>query len=424
MKDKVLYIEKIFGSFKETYVIEKNNSDYECSYEIKSGEQIFHSTDCKYVIDETVYKEFLSEIEKIYNKKGNKILLDNSNKYNFIINIPDLEINISGEDVENSFTAELTNYVKENFVYLSKQYDGNILSNNITFKLKTNDDTYSLTLKKEDEISASLSYVKKSELSTLSVGDLVEYIPVDKYNLFVEKIKNITNNWKSVYNAETDKNIWELSISTDNYKFFVEGTGGYPENWNQLIDLVVEYELIFKKLKKKDDRSVLIKYFKEELNVFNQDVEHFINELFDKHKDIFNEFIKSLEQKTYDFLYPIEVDGFTAKKLNEIQSESTTAEIYYTLLMLTLGFEETTDIISDFKTRTKKCEIELQKDIELEVDKIMLEQGIITENDIGKNVSVLGKANICENVKKRMLKERFNIDYKTFNERHPDIMID
>ena len=40
MKDKVLYIEKIFGSFKETYVIEKNNSDYECSYEIKSGEQI------------------------------------------------------------------------------------------------------------------------------------------------------------------------------------------------------------------------------------------------------------------------------------------------------------------------------------------------------------------------------------------------
>ena len=78
-------------------------------------------------------------------------------------------------------------------------------------------------------------------------------------------------------------------------------------------------------------------------------------------------------------------------------------------------------ILEKFKERknNKLCEKYL-KAIENEVDQIMKSEGLLKINQDGKKIPVRGSCHRRWAIEKRIIKERYGMDYKTPQERRPN----
>lgn len=211
----------------------------------------------------------------------------------------------------------------------------------------------------------NLLYVNNSETSYIK--DSIISISIKKFDEFCNKLKTIIADWNIEYSG--DKNIvWKLKININGLNKQINGNGAYPKNWNKFIDLLSEYEILFKKSllfdEKNNDEEIdlsfekmveskvkdsffsklIIDYFKNELNKNDIVSKKIFNDL-SKYDDIFNEFTKYLVQKNYDIPYAINVEGYTAKQIAELNPRFEATGVYTFLEYLREKPEEAKEMI-------------------------------------------------------------------------------
>ena len=97
--------------------------------------------------------------------------------------------------------------------------------------------------------------------------------------------------------------------------------------------------------------EVIIKYFKEDAKVSDEVAKILFKDL-SKYDDILNEFTKYLSQKTYDLENAIEINGYTAKKIHELNPALKPTGVYSFLGLLRTNPERAEEIIkSGFKNK-------------------------------------------------------------------------
>ena len=121
-------------------------------------------------------------------------------------------------------------------------------------------ENYCLSLTKWDN-KCDLLYVNNSKTSYIK--DSIVSIPITKFDKFCNRLKTIIADWNTEYSG--DKNIvWKLKININGLNKQINGNGAFPKNWNEFIDLLSEYEILFKKVlsfdkEGNDEKTVNIK---------------------------------------------------------------------------------------------------------------------------------------------------------------------
>lgn len=225
-------------------------------------------------------------------------------------------------------------------------------------------ENYCLSLTKWDN-KCDLLYANNSETSYIK--DSIVSIPITKFDEFCNRLKTIIADWNTEYSG--DKNIvWKLKINIDGLYKQINGNGAYPKNWNEFIDLLSEYEILFKKVlsfdKEGNDEKIdlsfekiveskvkdpffsklIIDYFKNEIRKSDAVYKVLFKDL-SKYDDIFNEFTKYLVQKTYDIPNAINVEGYTAKQIAELNPNFKATGVYTFLNYLREKPEEAKETI-------------------------------------------------------------------------------
>ena len=304
-----------------------------------------------------------------------------------------------------------------------------------------------------------LLFADLNNLDGQSISDVSTNIPKMYFTKFIIKLGEIVNSWQNNYQGENNI-IWNVNIETDNNKKTFSGNGEFPNNWNEFIDLLSEYEKLFKNKKQIDIEIIndkeynklsfneainskikdpfwaglVIKYFKEEEKV-NDYIGKLLFKDISRYDDILNEFTKYLNQRTYDLKDAVEINGYTAKKLHELNPKFNPSGVYTFMELLRSNPVKAEEIIkSGFKNKdvipptnnfngTNKSEEEMLKEIENEVDKEMIERGLLTIKD-GRKIPAFGSIHVRWEIEKKLLKEKYNYDWKTPAEKNPDIMYD
>lgn len=88
-----------------------------------------------------------------------------------------------------------------------------------------------------------LLYVNK-DIASYS-NDLNIFISFQKFDEFCNRLKTIIADWNTGYLGDSGVK-WKLNIDINGLSKQINGNGTYPENWNELIDLLSEYEILFK----------------------------------------------------------------------------------------------------------------------------------------------------------------------------------
>ena len=105
-------------------------------------------------------------------------------------------------------------------------------------------ENYCLSLTKTNN-KCVLLYLDNSKTSY--INDLNVSISLSKFDEFCNRLKTIIADWNTKYSG--DKSIaWKLKINIDGLNKQINGNGAEPENWNDFIDLLSEYEILFKKV--------------------------------------------------------------------------------------------------------------------------------------------------------------------------------
>lgn len=100
-----------------------------------------------------------------------------------------------------------------------------------------------------------LVFADLNNLDGKVISDLSTNIPEGYYSKFVNKLNDIIKDWKDNYSGESNI-VWSIKFDTENNKGLISGNGGFPNNWNELIALLSEYEKIFKNKKKIDIEEI------------------------------------------------------------------------------------------------------------------------------------------------------------------------
>lgn len=114
----------------------------------------------------------------------------------------------------------------------------------IKFSIRSKGIEYMLILEKSDKVY--LSFAKGNSFSDDYLECIKKEVSLLEFDKFYSKLKEITKLWKDNYKGTMDSIVWNLMISVCGNEVLINGSGAYPFNWNYLIDLVSEYELIFK----------------------------------------------------------------------------------------------------------------------------------------------------------------------------------
>ena len=65
----------------------------------------------------------------------------------------------------------------------------------------------------------------------------------------MEKLSSLTSRWESIYTGNHEVK-WNIGITPNDGEIrFIFEYGSFPSNWNDFIDLLIEYEQLYKKLK-------------------------------------------------------------------------------------------------------------------------------------------------------------------------------
>lgn len=197
-----------------------------------------------------------------------------------------------------------------------------------------------------------IAFADLNNLSGKTISDLSTRIPEMYFVTFIDRLYTIIKNWQNNYSGE-NKITWSINIEEDGNNRVISGNGGLPEEWDDLINLLIEYEKIFKNAKKIEIDKIqdmeynrltlkeaisqkvedpfwvetIIKYFKDDAKV-NDEVAKILFKDLSKYDDILNEFTKYLNQKTYDLENAIEINGYTAKKIHELNPSFEPTGVY------------------------------------------------------------------------------------------------
>lgn len=213
--------------------------------------------------------------------------------------------------------------------------------------------------------TCDLLFMNKTKESFIK--DSIVSVSLEKFDKFVSRIDAIASEWKNEYSGI--KNIkWQVKFNTKQLNKTIVGNGEYPLNWNQFVDLISEYEVLFKKTiiyNNKDKNvdlnasfeeivkakvndpfweKVICDYLKQEINKSDTVLKIIFKDLI-KYDDIFDEFTKYLVQKTYDIPGAISVEGYTAKKISELNPSFKATGVYTFLNYLREKPEEAKDVI-------------------------------------------------------------------------------
>lgn len=214
-----------------------------------------------------------------------------------------------------------------------------------------------------------IAFADLNNLSGKTISDLSTRIPEMYYVTFIDKLYTIIKNWQNNYSGE-NKITWSINIEEDGSNRVISGNGGLPENWDDLINLLIEYEKIFKNAKKIEIDKIhdmeynkltlkeaiskkvedpfwvetIMKYFKEDAKV-NDEVAKILFKDLSKYDDILDEFTKYLNQKTYDLENAIEINGYTAKKIHELNPTFEPTGVYTFMELLRTDPEKAEEII-------------------------------------------------------------------------------
>lgn len=96
-----------------------------------------------------------------------------------------------------------------------------------------------------------LSFANLKESDAKMIQDLSTKIPKTYYDSFIDRLFSIIHDWQDNYDG--NRNIhWNIRIIEESGTRIIMGNGGFPSNWNQFIDLLSEYEILFKQKKQLD----------------------------------------------------------------------------------------------------------------------------------------------------------------------------
>ena len=252
----------------------------------------------------------------------------------------------------------------------------NIFKESIRIGIKNDNNNYVLLLNHVSEPEMyDLLFADLNNLDEKSISDLSTNVPERYYSQFVSKLYSIISNWKDDYQGESNVE-WNIKLNTENNTRLISGNGGFPNNWNKFIDLISEYEKIFKNKKKIDIEKI-----------------HELNPQFNP-------------GGVYTFMELLRSDPTKAEEI--IKSEF-----------------KNKDVIPPTNTYNgnNKSEEEMLKEIENEVDNEMIERGLLTIKD-GRKIPAFGSIHVRWEIEKKLLKERYNYDWKTPAEKNPGIMYD
>lgn len=214
-----------------------------------------------------------------------------------------------------------------------------------------------------------IAFADLNNLSGKTISDLSTRIPEMYFVTFIDRLYTIIKNWQNNYSGE-NKITWSINIEEDGNNRVISGNGGLPEEWDDLINLLIEYEKIFKNAKKIEIDKIqdmeynrltlkeaisqkvedpfwvetIIKYFKDDAKV-NDEVAKILFKDLSKYDDILNEFTKYLNQKTYDLENAIEINGYTAKKIHELNPSFEPTGVYTFMELLRTDPKRAEEII-------------------------------------------------------------------------------
>lgn len=221
-----------------------------------------------------------------------------------------------------------------------------------------------------------IAFADLNNLSGKTISDLSTRIPEMYFVTFIDRLYTIIKNWQNNYSGE-NKITWSINIEEDDNNRVISGNGGLPEEWDDLINLLIEYEKIFKNAKKIEIDKIqdmeynrltlkeaisqkvedpfwvetIIKYFKEDAKV-NDEVAKILFKDLSKYDDILNEFTKYLNQKTYDLENAVEINGYTAKKIHELNPSFEPTGVYTFMELLRTDPKRAEEIIKgSFKNK-------------------------------------------------------------------------
>ena len=253
-------------------------------------------------------------------------------------------------------------------IYLDEEY--------IKVEIKDEENSFLLLLIHNNKsnlyglVFSDLNNLEDNDISKLRIG-----ISQNKYNEFVDNLNKITNVWKDTYLGD-GRFFWNISINLDNTQKNIIGNGDFPDNWNEFIDLLIEYENIFKNNNKMNQemlRNIENKNLSLKEIVKNKIVDPFFAELvinhfkeekmpdvvakiifkkLSKYDYILNEFTKFLIKKTYDLTDAIEINGYTAKKIHELNPNFPPTGVYTFMELLRTNPEKAQKMIKEnFKNK-------------------------------------------------------------------------
>lgn len=212
------------------------------------------------------YDDFKKELDA-YNKNFEGNLGDILDKFNNIFDIKDInnvskfeksiegirdELDKKNKELESSLIDRKTEdgIISDFSVYKREEFNDNSTINNPTnvkMVIHSGLGLHTLSfIKRNNEMQ--FAYFNNVAVIT----DLDEkYVPIsnDKFEEFIVKLNNIIKDWNKVYLGELNNGLWMVSLYDDekaNYR--VIGSGAFPINWNEYIDLIAYYEILYKKI--------------------------------------------------------------------------------------------------------------------------------------------------------------------------------
>ena len=115
--------------------------------------------------------------------------------------------------------------------------------------IKNNKSNYVMLLNHSEDNTYDIVFADLNDLAGKVISDLSTRIPEKYYVKFVDRLYTIINNWQDNYSGESEIT-WSIKIEEDGKSRLILGNGGFPDNWDNFVDLLIEYEKIFKNAKK------------------------------------------------------------------------------------------------------------------------------------------------------------------------------
>ena len=213
-----------------------------------------------------VYDEFKKELDN-YNNNFEGNLGDILDKFNNTFDIKNINVDNNFEKAKNYIKTVLDDKIKELESQLTEpKIEDGFISDFSVYKREKFTDNFLITNPTNVKIVIQsglglnlLSFIKRNNEMQFAyfnnvavITDLDEkFVPIsnEKYDEFILRLNNIIKNWNKVYLGQSNNEFWMVSLYNDMHdNFRIIGSGSYPFNWNEYIDLISEYEILYKKL--------------------------------------------------------------------------------------------------------------------------------------------------------------------------------